>query len=315
VKDPEPFTKLVHQGMMLGLAYRYYVVVNAEGGVVRALDGDDAIVAYDRESGKHFVQTTREPVEARWLGPTEVRKDGDAAYHPEYGVKLFPVTEKMSKSRGNVINPDQVVEEFGADALRVYEMFMGPLDSVKPWQTAGIQGVRRFLDRVHALATKQQPSELSPETRKQMHRTVKKVTEDIEALRYNTAISAMMIFVNHLAQLPEVPKEAVEKLVLCLSPFAPHLAEELWLELGHEGSLAHAPWPDFDPKECVDDVVEIAVQVNGKVRGAVTLARDATEEAAREAALQDDNVQKHIEGKAIRKVVYVPGRILNIIVG
>ena len=315
VKDKEPFTKLVHQGMMLGLAYRYYVVVDGAGNVARALDGDDPSVRYDRDSGKHFVDGSKEPVEERWLGPTEVKMEGAVARHPESGVKLFAVTEKMSKSRGNVVNPDMVVEEFGADALRVYEMFMGPLESVKPWQTAGIQGVRRFLDRVHAAATRPLGGELSAETRKLMHRTVKKVTEDIEALRYNTAVSTMMIFTNHLSQLTEVPREAVEKLVLCLSPFAPHLAEELWKNAGHGESLAAAPWPEFDPKECVDDVVEIAVQVNGKVRGAITIARDAAEDAARDAALALENVQNHVAGKAVRKVVYVPGRILNIIVG
>jgi leucyl-tRNA synthetase len=324
VKDKEPFTKLVHQGMMLGLAYRFYAVVaggdantgaGEDGAIVRALDGDDAVVQYDKDSGKHFVAGTREPLEERWLGPADVRMDGTVARHPEYGVKLFAVTEKMSKSRGNVVNPDFVVEEFGADALRVYEMFMGPLDSVKPWQTAGIQGVRRFLDRVHAVATRPLGGELAPETRKLMHRTVKKVTEDIESFRYNTAVSTMMIFTNHLTSLAEVPREAVENLVLCLSPFAPHLSEELWSGAGHEQSLAHEPWPTFDPKECVDDVVEIAVQVNGKVRGAVTVARDATEDVAREAALALENVQSHVAGKAVRKVVYVPGRILNIIVG
>jgi leucyl-tRNA synthetase len=315
VKDKEPFTKLVHQGMMLGQAYRYYVVLGPDDTVVRALDGDDASVAYDRESGKRSITGTGEPVQERWLGPTEVRFDGPTAFHPEYGVKLFAVLEKMSKSRGNVVNPDQVVEEFGADALRVYEMFMGPLEQFKPWQTAGIQGVRRFLDRIHALAARPLTDALPADTKKHVHRTVKKVTEDIEALRYNTAISAMMILLNHLAALEELPREALEKLVLCLSPFAPHLAEELWSGLGHGESLQLSPWPTFDPAECIDDVIEIAVQVNGKVRGAVSLPRDATEDAARDAGLADENVQKHVAGKAIKKVVYVKGRILNIIVG
>jgi leucyl-tRNA synthetase len=315
VKHGEPFTKLVHQGMMLGLAYRFYGVIGDGGAILRALDGDDPAVQYDKDSGRHFVGVAREPVEERWLGPADVRMDGTVARHPEYGVKLFAVTEKMSKSRGNVVNPDFVVEEFGADALRVYEMFMGPLDAVKPWQTAGIQGVRRFLDRVHTVATRPLGGDLTAETRKLMHRTVKKVTEDIEAFRYNTAVSAMMIFTNHLTALAEVPREAVDKLVLCLSPYAPHLAEELWSIAGHDQSLAYEPWPAFDAKECVDDVDEIAVQVNGKVRGAVTVARDATQDAALEPALALDNVKSHIGDKAVRKVVYVPGRILNIIVG
>jgi leucyl-tRNA synthetase len=145
---------------------------------------------------------------------------------------------------------------------------------------------------------------------------VKKVTEDVEALRYNTAVSAMMIFTNHLATLEAIPREAAEKLVLCLSPYAPHLAEELWSgPLGKTGSLARQPWPEFDEALCVDDVLEIPVQVNGKVRGKVLLAREATEEQARAVALADESVSRYIDGKNVKKVVYVKGRILNIIVG
>ena len=205
VKDPEPFTKLVHQGMMLGQAFRWYATVDDAGAVVRALDGDDKAVEYDRESGKHFVAKTHEPVEEQWLGPSDVRWDGPTPRHPVHGVKLVSVAEKMSKSRGNVVNPDQVVDEFGADSLRLYEMFMGPLEQAKPWQASGIQGVRRFLDRVYAFATKPHTAVMGLETQKQLHRTVKKVTEDIESLHYNTAISSMMIFTNHLASLPEIP--------------------------------------------------------------------------------------------------------------
>jgi leucyl-tRNA synthetase len=315
VKHKEPFTKLVHQGMMLGQAYRYYAVLDAEGEFVRALDGDDPSVEHDRESGKAFIESTRELVEARWLGPTEVRWDDATPRHPEYAVKLFAVAEKMSKSRGNVVNPDTVVEEFGADSLRVYEMFMGPLEQVKPWQTSGILGVRRFLERVHAVVTRPLTGAMDAETAKLTHRMVKKVTVDIEALRYNTAVSAMMIFTNHLTTLGEVPREAAEKLVLCMSPFAPHLAEDLWKSAGHETSLAAAPWPEFDEAQCIDGVVEIPVQVNGKVRGKITLAREATEQEAQAAALADEAVKRSIDGKAVRKVVYVAGRILNVIVG
>jgi leucyl-tRNA synthetase len=143
---------------------------------------------------------------------------------------------------------------------------------------------------------------------------VKKVGEDIDALRLNTAVSAMMILANHLNGLPQVPREAAEKLVLCLAPFAPHLGEELWQRLGHEPSVAEAPWPSFDPALCVDDTVEIGVQVNGKVRGRVTLGLTASEEEARGAGLGDSNVAKFVEGKQVAKVIYVPGKILNFIV-
>jgi leucyl-tRNA synthetase len=319
-KHPEPFMKLVHQGMMLGQAFRWYAVVDADGNVVRALDGDDPNVVYERELGKQFVMPSRDTVESMWLGPSEVRWNGEVPTHPEQGVKLVPIAEKMSKSRGNVVNPDPVVEEFGADSLRVYEMFMGPLDQVKPWQTSGIQGVRRFLDRVHTVATKPLAESIDSETERLMHKTIKKVTEDTEGLRYNTAISSMMIYVNHLVGLDSPPAAALDALIHCLAPYAPHLAEELWSETGRRRgldriSLAEQPWPSFDPGLCVDDEVDIPVQVNGKVRGKVRMPPDSSEDAVREAALKDENVQKHLAGKAIRKVVYVPGRILNVIVG
>jgi leucyl-tRNA synthetase len=315
VKHPEPFQKLVHQGMMLGQSYRYYVVLGEGDRVVRALDGDDPRVSYDRESGKHALEGSAEVVEARFLGAPDVKQTESGAVHPELGVRLFPIAEKMSKSRGNVVNPDQVVADFGADSLRVYEMFMGPLDQVKPWQTSGIQGVRRFLDRVHALLSRPRTTSMDGETERLMHRTVRKVTGDIEALRYNTVVSTLMIFANHLAALSEVPTVALERLILCLSPFAPHLCEEGYESLGNPGSLAYAAWPTFDEALCEEAEVEMPVQVNGKVRGKVRLPREVTEDGARAAALADENVKRHIGDKSVKKVVYVPGRILNVIVG
>ncbi|HEX4474504.1 MAG TPA: leucine--tRNA ligase, partial [Polyangiaceae bacterium] len=315
VKHPEPFQKLVHQGMMLGQSFRFYAVLGDDGAVTRALDGDDPGVVHDREMGRYFIDATQEQVEPRFLAASGVAFDGGTPRHPEYGVKLVAIAEKMSKSRGNVVNPDHIVEEFGADSLRVYEMFMGPLDQVKPWQTSGIQGVRRFLDRLYTVSKKPLTDALDETTTRQLHRTVKKVTEDVDAMRFNTAISTMMIFTNHLVGLDAAPKEAVEKLALCLSPFGPHLAEEIWADLGHSTPISLADWPSYDERWCVDDTVEIAVQVNGKVRGTVALARDASADAARDAALRDENVQKFVADKSIRKVVYVPGRILNLIVG
>jgi leucyl-tRNA synthetase len=193
---------------------------------------------------------------------------------------------------------------------------MGPLEQVKPWQTSGLQGVRRFLDRVHGLSARElSDSSMDLETARLVHRTLRKVGEDIEALRFNTAVSSMMILSNHLSSLPAIPREALEKLVLCLSPFAPHLSEELWEKLGHAPSIADVAWPNYDPAFCVDERVEIAVQVNGRVRGRIELATDASEEAAVAAALEEPHVQKYVEGRPLRKVVYVPGRILNLILG
>ena len=223
--------------------------------------------------------------------------------------------EKMSKSRGNVINPDDVVREYGADALRVYEMFMGPLEQVKPWQMSGIQGVRRFLERVFKLCIGPMAEVAADEaTQRLVHKTIKKVGEDIEALHFNTAVSALMILTNHLSGLATLPQQTARTLVLLLSPFAPHLAEELWQRMGAQDSISHAPWPTYDEALVRDEQVEIGVQVNGKVRGRITLARDASEQDAVCLALEQDNVNAHVGDKQIRKVIYRPAQILNIIV-
>ena len=235
------------------------------------------------------------------------------------GIILGEDSQKMSKSRGNVINPDAIVAKYGADSLRLYEMFMGPLEQMKPWQATGIEGVRRFLDRAFtvlaASAISDDPAAYDAETRKLVHKTVQKVTGDIEAMRFNTAISAMMILVKHLGGLAAVPREAARTFALLLSPFAPHLAEEAWERLGGKETLAYEAWPTFDPALVKDDVVEIGVQVLGKLRGTITVAKETAQDAAVALALEDPKVKAYVEGKAIKKVVYVPGKILNFIVG
>jgi leucyl-tRNA synthetase len=247
--------------------------------------------------------------------------DIGAVKHPEpfaklvhQGMILGEDGEKMSKARGNVVNPDDIVRSWGADVLRLYEMFMGPLEAVKPWQTAQIQGVLRFRDRTWRICTRSLGDSIDEATERAVHKTIKKVTEDIEAMAFNTAISAMMELVNHLATLEVTPRAAAEALALLVSPFAPHLGEELWQKLGHDGSLAYASWPTFDPALVVDDTVEVGVQVNGKTRGTATLARDASEADARAAALAVPSVRSQVEGREIKKLVYVPGRILNFVV-
>ena len=234
------------------------------------------------------------------------------------GVILGENNEKMSKSRGNVVNPDDVVRGYGADALRLYEMFMGPLEQVKPWQSSGIEGVSRFLDRVWHVGTGPLTTEASgydEATMRLVHKTIKKVTQDIEAMSFNTAISAMMILVRHLGTLKAVPRDAVKALTLLVSPFAPHLGEELWERLGHAESLAYEPWPSFDEVWVKDDLVSIGVQVNGKVRGSITLPVDADETAARDAAMAEERVRAHVVGKTVKKFIYVKGKIANFIVG
>ena len=313
VKHPEPFLKLVHQGMVLGTGYRYFEMVDTAGNVVERLAGDDPSVEVDAEL--ETAARGDEPVQIRWATADEVELRDGKPWHRTHGVRLFQIFEKMSKSRGNAVNPDDVVRELGADSLRLYEMFMGPLEQTKPWQTSGIQGTRRFLDRVHGIGTRElDAGPMDLETAKLVHKTLKKVGEDIEALRFNTAISAMMILANRLTSLDRPAREAVEKLVLMLSPFAPHIAEELWEQLGHPPSIADVAWPAFDPALTIDDEIEIAIQVNGKLRGRITLARGATQEQARDVAFADANVKKFIEGKSVKKVVYVPGRIVNVIV-
>jgi len=233
------------------------------------------------------------------------------------GMILGADGEKMSKSRGNVINPDDVVKEYGADALRLYEMFMGPLEAVKPWQTNQLAGVVRFRDRVFSLVTGEHSN--SPpegELLKEMHKTIKKVTIDIDRLGFNTAISNLMIFTNTLKEVKgPIPKVAIENLILLLSPFAPHVSEEAWEKLGHSKSLANEAWPQYEESLCMDKSSTVAIQVNGKVRGKVELEVDLPEEQALKAALEQPMVSKYTDGQEIKKVIYVPNRILNIVVG
>jgi len=231
------------------------------------------------------------------------------------GLILGENGEKMSKSLGNVVNPDDIVKAYGADSLRLYEMFMGPLEAVKPWQSSQIQGVVRFRDRLYSTLTRPLAEAIDETTRRLVHRTIKKVGDDIQSLSFNTAISAMMVLLNHLGSFKEVPREAAKALALIVSPFAPHVAEEIWHSWGNETSISLEAWPVFEPALCVDDVIEMAVQVNGKVRGRVTLPVKATEDVAREAALVADGVAAFTAGKTIKKFIYVPGKIINLVVG
>jgi len=228
------------------------------------------------------------------------------------GMILGENNEKMSKSRGNVINPDDVVKDLGADALRLYEMFMGPLEVDKPWSTKGIQGIARFLDR--AWRAVQFPEPDGDPHERARHRTIRKVTEDIERIRYNTAIAAMMEYVNVLTK--DETSSAGDKRVLALliAPFAPHLAAEVWERLGHPESLATAAWPAFDPELAAAEMVTIVVQINGKVRSKFDVEPDAAKDALERAALADETVQRHLEGRTPRKVIVVPGRLVNLVV-
>jgi len=224
---------------------------------------------------------------------------------------------KMSKSLGNVINPDDVVDEYGADTLRMYEMFLGPLTDSKPWDTKGIIGIKRFLEKVYRLFEEdivRSDAPANDEITAHLHRTIKKVTEDIEKLHFNTAISAMMELVNAVQKKGELPQVEGEVFLKLLSPFAPHIAEFLWKELDHKDSLGKQDWPVYDERLLVEEEITLAVQVNGKVRDTITLPSDANEEVAKAKALESERIQKFIDGNEIKKVIYVQGRILNLIV-
>lgn len=233
------------------------------------------------------------------------------------GLILASDGRKMSKRWGNVINPNDVIGEFGADAFRLYEMFMGPFPQSIAWNTDGVVGTRRFLEKVWKLQSKikkEKTVNKNPKLESLVHQTIKKVTEDIEAFKFNTAISSLMIGVNALEKEDHIHYSTFSTLLILLSPFAPHITEELWQKLGNKGSIFLTPWPKYDAKKIVADIVKVAVQVNGKVRATIELSPEATEEEAKQMALSDRNVETFVAGKTLQKCIYVPGRIVNLVV-
>ena len=232
-----------------------------------------------------------------------------------HGMILGENGEKMSKSRGNVVNPDDVVNEFGADTMRLYEMFIGDFEKAAPWNTASVKGCKRFLDRVWNLQEMLTDSmEYSKELESVMHRTIKKVTEDIDALKLNTAIAAMMSLINEFYDKKSVTRGELKTLVTLLNPFAPHITEEIWQQQGFEGQIAHTQWPVFDPEKCVDKTVELVVQVNGKVRAKLEVPADIAKEDALRLAKENSAVAALLEGKTVAKEIFVPGKLVNIAV-
>ncbi len=308
VSSAEPFQKLINQGMILG---------------------ETEYTAY-RDSAERWVRPEdagRDGVAAVKLREDQVVKRGEGfVLAADSGVRVEARAHKMSKSRGNVINPNPIIAEYGADSLRLYEMFMGPLEAVKPWSMKGVEGVYRFLARawrmivdaeseVIRLDSRVQPVELSTEQAKVVARTTAAVTDDLEGYRFNTAVSRLMEFVNFFTGQEVRPTKAMETFALLLAPMAPHMGEELWSLLGHEKTLAYEPWPEFDPALLKDDQVEIPVQVNGKVRGRVVVAADADGPSIEGMARNDPKITALLEGKTIRKVVVVPGKLVNFVVG
>jgi leucyl-tRNA synthetase len=237
------------------------------------------------------------------------------AKRTSHGMILGENNEKMSKSRGNVVNPDEVVEEYGADTLRLYEMFIGDFEKAVPWSTEGVKGCKRFLDRVWKMMDMVIPgAEYRPELEAKVHQTIKKVSQDYENLKFNTAIAALMTLVNEVYRLESINEAEMKTVLLLLNPVAPHITEEIWEKLGFEGMLNEQRWPVWDEAKTVEQTVEIGVQVNGKLRATITVNLDDPQEAAREKALSAEAVKRALDGKTIVKEVYVPGRIYNIVV-
>ena len=237
------------------------------------------------------------------------------------GMILGSNHEKMSKSKGNVVNPDDIVEQYGADTLRLYEMFMGPLDASIPWSEEGLGGAHKFINRVWNLLIDENDNLRDRVTTINNHdldkiynETVKKVTEDYEAMHFNTAISQLMVFVNNAYKADSLPLEYVEGLVKLLSPVVPHITEELWSKLGHVGSIAYAKWPTYDESKLVEDVVEIVVQINGKVRQHLQVSKDASREELQDLALNDERIKQELADKEVKKVIAVPGKLVSIVV-
>ncbi|MDO4550748.1 MAG: leucine--tRNA ligase [Planctomycetia bacterium] len=313
VSTPEPFHKLVNQGMILG-EMEYVGYKTPEGQWVSV----EAVKTLSEEEQKNLLRVKLTPAEVEKRGEGFVLKES-----PE--IRIESRAFKMSKSRGNVINPDDVVREYGADSLRLYEMFMGPLEAVKPWSVEGVSGVRNFLDRAWrlivdekaeeiGLAPQVQEMEPTEEQNRMLHKTIKAVTQDLNQMQFNTGIARMMEFVNYFTGQSVRPKSAMEKFVLLLSPYVPHFAEELWEILGHTHTLAYEKFPTYDESAIMESHIEIPVQVNGKLRARITLPVEADAEMMERTALQDERILPWLDGKTVIKKVIIPGKMINLVV-
>ncbi len=287
VHTKEPFQKLFNQGMILAYSYK-------------------------DEGGKYY-------------HPSEVEERDGAFVTSADGTPVESQIEKMSKSKYNVVNPDDVVEQYGADAMRLYELFMGPLEVQKPWQMKGVEGVNRFLHRVWRLVVDEKSGELkktitdapassNDSLNRVLHKTIKKVASDTEVLAMNTAIAQMMIFVNEATTADNLPRDILLTFLRLLGPYAPHLCEELWQRLGEIGFIAHATWPTHDEALCQDDLITVVVQINGKKRDELQVPKDIGKDDLETLALASERVQKFIDGKPVRRVIVVPGRLVNVVV-
>jgi leucyl-tRNA synthetase len=285
VSTPEPFERLVNQGMIHHTSYR-------------------------DERGKYHYRGDVEEKEGKWVvkgsgEPVEVRR------------------EKMSKSRYNTVSPDSMCEEYGADALRLYELFMGPIEDANDWESSGVAGMRRFLDRFWRLVWDDRSNRIhrrvveepirNDTVERALHSAIKKVTESVESLRFNTAISEMMVFVNEATQAEELARDWMKSFIKILFPFAPHITSEVWRRLGHEGDLMHEDWPAYDEDKLAVETITLAVQIDGKLRATIEVPANVREEDALAAAKADEKVQRFLRDRTVRREVYVPDRLVNLV--
>lgn len=323
VSTPEPFAKLVNQGMILG---------EVEFTGYQTQDGrwvSSSQVRRDADGNR--VDDSGNPVSLVKVDENDVEKSGDAfVLNSDPSIRVDSRAHKMSKSRGNVVNPDTVVQNYGADSLRLYEMFMGPLEATKPWSMTGVGGVRNFLDRVWRMIVDERAEDLtlSPavvdqpcdaDQARMMHSTIRRVTEDTESMSFNTAIARMMEFTNFFTRCEKRPKEAMETILVLLAPYAPHIAEELWELLcgrswPERGCVSLQPWPQWDEAALVQSSIELPVQINGKVRGKISVPPDADQSTVIRTAMADDRIAGLVDGKIVVKTIVVPGRLVNLVV-
>lgn len=319
VSTVEPFQKLINQGMILG-EIEFHAMKSESGKWISFQN------AVENEDGSYSDPATKEKCFVTKVSEEEVVKSGDVfVLKDATQIRVDSRSYKMSKARGNVVNPDDIVKEYGADSLRLYEMFMGPLEATKPWSMQGVAGVRNFLDRVWRMIVDFRAEEIqlteqivdtpaTPEQNRVLHRTIEAVTRDIESLSFNTAIARMMEFVNFFTKEVHRPRQTMNPFILLLSPLAPHIAEELWQLLGNQHSLAYEPWPKFDPALLVLSEIEIPVQINGKVRGKISVPADLDSEGLQDAALKNEKIAEMMDGKEIVKKIIVPGRLVNFVI-
>jgi len=325
VSTPEPFGRLVNQGLILG-EMEFHAFHKPDGNSISATELENLTEEVTSE-GPRMVGVKKaggEKVVGKRIDEELVEKRGERyVLKSEPSIAVDARSFKMSKSRGNVVNPDQIVAEYGADTFRLYEMYLGPLEAQKPWNTRDIVGMSRFLNSVwrnligeaETSGTRAADGPIPDTLDRQMHRTIKKVADDIAALRFNTAIAELIKLNNSMTGLPKIPRELAENFVLMLAPFAPHIAEELWERLGHHRSLSQRPWPTVDETKLVESTMELPVQVNGKLRDKITVPQEADEQLVLAAALAAEKVIPWLAGKKIVKKIYVPKKLVNFVVG